>query len=54
MMMDDIFFEDPTQCQDCLKKIETGISIWINGRCTCPDCYEKKRRKLDQQRGEEE
>lgn len=42
MMMDDRFFEDPVKCQECLKIIEAGMSIWVNGRCLCPECYKKK------------
>lgn len=54
MMMDDIYFSDPVECPDCHKRCEWGSMIWLNGHCTCPDCYEQRRRELDQKRGKEE
>jgi len=54
MMMDDIYFSDPVECPDCHKRCEWGSMIWLNGHCTCPQCYEQRRRELDQQRGKEE
>ena len=41
MMMDDIFFEDPIKCSDCKKKFESGLAVWINGKCICPKCYDR-------------
>ena len=42
MMMDDIFFEDPAECQECHKIIKSGLAVWVNGKCLCPDCYAKE------------
>ena len=42
MMMDDIFFEDPAECAECHKIIESGLAVWVNGKCLCPDCYAKE------------
>lgn len=52
MMMDDIFSE-LVECPDCHKRCEWGSMIWLNGLCTCPQCYEHRRRELDQQGGRE-
>ena len=42
MMMDDIFFEDPALCSICRKIYESGIMVWLNGQCLCPECYGRK------------
>lgn len=52
MMMDDIFSE-LVECPYCHKRCEWGSMIWLNGLCTCPQCYEHRRRELDQQGGRE-
>lgn len=43
MMMDDMFYSDPARCPKCGKLCDWGSMIWLNGRCTCPECYEKRR-----------
>lgn len=42
-MMDDLFYTDPLECQDCHKKQDAGSMVWVNGRCYCPKCYEYRK-----------
>lgn len=42
-MMDDLFYTDPLECQDCHKKQDAGSMVWVNGRCVCPKCYEYRK-----------
>lgn len=42
-MMDDLFFTDPMQCPDCHKINDIGSMVWVNGRCVCPACYDKRK-----------
>lgn len=35
------------QCPDCGRLTDWDIMIWLNGRCTCPACYTKRRAALD-------
>ena len=46
-MMDDIFFSDPVKCFDCGTLCDLGLIIWVNGKCSCPECYEKKRKEKE-------
>ena len=47
MMMDDLFYTDPIECQDCHKKFEAGLIVWVNGRSVCPKCYEYRRNNIE-------
>jgi hypothetical protein len=49
MMMDDIYFSDPVECPDCHKRCELGSMIWLNGHCTCPQCYENSIKRKEKQ-----
>lgn len=46
MMMDDLYFSDPVECPDCHKRCDWGSMIWLNGHCTCPQCYENRKKSL--------
>lgn len=45
MMMDDIYFSDPAKCQECHKIFESGLAVWVKGKCLCPECYAKEQEK---------
>ena len=30
-------------CPDCEKKTDWSTMIWLNGRCYCPACYERRK-----------
>lgn len=34
-------------CPMCGNKTLWGEMIWLNGKCTCPSCYNKERKRLD-------
>ena len=34
-------------CPMCHKETDWGSMIWLNGQCTCPNCYAIKRADLD-------
>lgn len=36
-------------CPDCQKSVNYDDMIWLNGKCTCPSCYIKRRAQLDAQ-----
>ena len=42
-MLDDVFFDDPAKCQACHKIYNAGLMIWLNGKCLCPECYQKEK-----------
>lgn len=37
-------------CPDCQQSVKYDDMIWLNGRCTCPQCYIKRRAQLDAQK----
>lgn len=37
-------------CPDCQQSVNYDDMIWLNGKCTCPQCYIKRRAKLDAQK----
>lgn len=42
--------EDFRLCPDCQHSVNYDDMIWLNGRCTCPQCYIKRRAQLDAQK----
>ena len=30
-------------CPDCKKECVWDDMVWLNGRCTCPNCYKHRR-----------
>ena len=36
-------------CPDCQQSVNYDDMIWLNGKCTCPSCYMKRRAQLDAQ-----
>lgn len=38
-------------CPDCQNSVNYDDMIWLNGRCTCPQCYIKRRAHWDAQEG---
>lgn len=34
-------------CPDCGKITAWDIMIWLDGKCTCPKCYEIRRNKKE-------
>lgn len=43
--------EDYRLCPDCQQSVRYDDMIWLNGKCTCPSCYTKRRAQLDAQEG---
>lgn len=39
-------FDDPEICPDCNEVVEYGDMIWLNGKCTCSDCYNIRSKEL--------
>ena len=39
-------------CPDCQQSVNYDDMIWLNGKCTCPSCYIKRRAQLDAQEGD--
>lgn len=39
--------DEMKECPMCFKMVEWGEMIWLNGICTCPECYEKRRKQID-------
>ena len=29
-------------CPDCGNTVDWDTMIWLNGRCTCPSCYQRR------------
>ena len=40
-------------CPDCQQSVNYDDMIWLNGKCTCPQCYIKRRAQLDAQEKED-
>ncbi len=38
------------KCPICGELVDWDTMVWLNGRCTCPSCYEHLRRELDTRR----
>lgn len=34
------------ECPECGELVDWDTVIWLNGKCTCPDCYERIRLKI--------
>ncbi|HAG12390.1 MAG TPA: hypothetical protein DCG49_00830 [Ruminococcus sp.] len=30
-------------CPDCGESVDWDTMIWLNGRCTCPKCYQRRK-----------
>lgn len=43
MMGKDDYLNDIVKCPMCGKDIRYGDMIWLDGGCTCEDCYKQKR-----------
>lgn len=41
--------EDYRLCPDCQQSVNYDDMIWLDGKCTCPSCYIKRRAQLDAQ-----
>lgn len=39
------------QCPRCKRNVLWDNMIWLNGECTCPECYMQKRAEEDRKRG---
>lgn len=35
------------KCPNCKNDVRDGDRIWLDGDCLCPECYQHKRRKMD-------
>lgn len=35
------------KCPNCKNDVRDGDRIWLDGDCLCPECYQYKRRKID-------
>lgn len=46
--------EDYRLCPDCQNSVSYDDMIWLNGKCTCPSCYAKRRRALDAEQARKE
>ena len=44
------FLDEIKKCPVCGCDVTYGDMIWLNGQCTCSDCYAKKRDELDRAR----
>lgn len=45
--------KDYRRCPGCQNYVDYYDMIWLNGKCTCPSCYIKRRAQLDaQERGD--
>ena len=44
------FLDEIKKCPVCGCDVVYGDMIWLNGQCTCPECYQKKRDELDRAR----
>lgn len=44
--------EDYRLCPDCQRSVNYDDMVWLNGKCTCPSCYIKRRAQLDAQKEE--
>ena len=42
--------EDYRLCPDCQQSVNYDDMVWLEGKCTCPSCYIKRRARLDAQR----
>lgn len=42
--------EDYRLCPDCQQSVNYDDMVWLEGKCTCPSCYIKRRAQLDAQR----
>lgn len=40
-------------CPDCQQSVNYDDMIWLEGKCTCPSCYIKRRAQLDAQEKED-
>ena len=38
------------RCPDCGQTVDWLDMVWLNGRCACPACYERRRAELDFER----
>lgn len=36
-------------CPDCQQIVSYDDMVWLDGKCTCPSCYIKRRAQLDAQ-----
>lgn len=43
----DNYLDRIVKCPECGQDVRDGDRIWLNGKCTCPDCYTYERQKLD-------
>lgn len=43
MMMDDII-NDKRICPMCRKETDFMNMVWLDGLCTCPSCYEARKK----------
>lgn len=41
--------EDYRLCPDCQNSVSYDDMVWLNGKCTCPACYIKRRATLDKE-----
>ena len=42
--------EDYRLCPDCQHSVDYDDMVWLNGKCTCPSCYIKRRAQMDAQK----
>lgn len=35
------------RCPDCGNRTDWDTMIWLNGRCYCPKCYERRQEQED-------
>ena len=47
------FLDEVKDCPICGKKVVYGDMIWLNGQCTCPECYQKKRDEFSRARDDD-
>jgi len=40
--MEDWKINDIVECPVCECDVKWGLMVWLNGKCTCPDCYERE------------
>lgn len=46
-MSNNDIFDEVRDCPICGNKTTYGEMIWLNGKCTCPACYIKRRAAED-------
>ena len=46
-MSSDDFLNEMRVCPMCHRETTWGSMIWLDGLCTCPTCYEARRRDID-------